>query len=44
MDFEKVKKAGVEIRKEITEESWGKQFSILDPDKNKIVYIFRKAK
>lgn len=41
-DFRKMKDAGVEIRKELTRESWGKQFSIFDPDKNKVEFIQRK--
>ncbi len=34
-------KSKVEIFKELTEESWGKEFSILDVDKNKVLFIER---
>ena len=42
-DVEKIylelKEKGLEIYKELQERPWGKEFSILDPDKNKILYI-----
>ncbi len=38
--FNKYKKMGLEFGKELTElEGWGRYFSILDPDKNKIEFI-----
>ena len=36
---EKMKNAGVQFSKELSEESWGKNFSILDPDGNKIEFV-----
>jgi predicted enzyme related to lactoylglutathione lyase len=41
-DYKKLKEAGVEFRKKLSTESWGKQFSIFDPDKNKVEFIQRK--
>lgn len=41
-DFKKMKERGVEFRKELTKEDWGLQFSVLDPDKNKVEFIQRK--
>jgi len=40
--FKKMKEKNVEIKKELTDESWGEYFSILDPDKNKIEFIHRR--
>jgi len=40
--YESIKEKGVEIYKELTDESWGKEFSILDPDKNKVEFVQRK--
>ena len=37
-----LKKKDVEFYKELTEESWGIEFAILDPDKNKVEFIQRK--
>ncbi|MDQ3239099.1 MAG: VOC family protein [bacterium] len=36
--YRKYKEIGVTFYKELTEESWGKQFSILDPDSNKVLF------
>lgn len=41
-DYRKMKNAGVVFGKDLSSESWGKQFSILDPDKNKVEFIQRK--
>ncbi|MBU6389853.1 VOC family protein [Patescibacteria group bacterium] len=32
---------GIQIYKELIEKPWGKEFSILDPDENKVLYIER---
>lgn len=40
--FEKMQKPDITIRKPLSVESWGKQFSIWDPDMNKIVFVSRK--
>jgi catechol 2,3-dioxygenase-like lactoylglutathione lyase family enzyme len=37
-EFEKLKRQDVEFYKELKEESWGWEFSILDLDGNKIIY------
>lgn len=41
-EYEKAKLDGLTIFKELTEESWGKEFSVLDPDGNKIEFLQRK--
>jgi len=40
--YEVMKEKNVDFYKELTEESWGIEFAILDPDKNKIEFIQRK--
>jgi len=40
-DYERLVEKGVEVYKELNEQSWGKEFSILDPDKNKVEFIQR---
>ncbi len=37
--YKSLRSKGVPIYKEITEESWGKNFAILDPDGNKIEFL-----
>ena len=39
--FEILKEKGLEFRKELAEHPWGKEFSLLDPDGNKVLYIQR---
>jgi len=40
-DYKKMVEKGVDVYKELSEQSWGKEFSILDPDKNKVEFIQR---
>lgn len=40
--YEKMKKKNVNFYKELTEQSWGTEFAILDPDKNKVEFLQRK--
>jgi predicted enzyme related to lactoylglutathione lyase len=40
-EYKRLKREGVEFAKELVENPWGKEFSILDADKNKILYIRR---
>lgn len=37
--YEEIKEKGIGIYKELGEKPWGKEFSILDPDRNKVLYI-----
>lgn len=37
-----MKEKKVEFYKELTEESWGIEFAILDPDENKVEFVQRK--
>lgn len=39
--FAALKEKGGEFRKEISEQPWGKEFSLLDPDGNKVLYVQR---
>lgn len=39
--YEKVKIKGVNIAKELTSQPWGKEFSVLDADGNKTLFIER---
>jgi len=41
-DYEDAKARGLEIYKELTDEPWAVEFSVLDPDGNKIEYLQRK--
>ena len=41
-EYEAMKKKGAKFYKELTEESWGVEFAILDPDNNKVEFIQRK--
>lgn len=41
--FKDLKKKGVKIRKALEKKSWGDQFSIFDPDRNKIEFLRRKG-
>ncbi len=41
-EYATAKDKGLNILKELTEQSWGTEFSILDPDGNKIEYLQRK--
>jgi len=41
-DNKKMKLKHAVFYKELTEENWGSQFSILDPDQNKILFMQRK--
>jgi len=40
-EYSKAKKRELEIYKELTKTSWGRTFSILDPDGNKLEYLQR---
>lgn len=40
--FNSIKRNDVEICKELVEKDYGIEFSLLDPDKNKILFIQRK--
>ena len=40
--YEEMKKKKVNFHKKLTEESWGIEFAILDPDKNKVEFLQRK--
>jgi predicted enzyme related to lactoylglutathione lyase len=37
--YEKLSAQGVEIYKKLTNQAWGLNFSILDPDKNKVQFV-----
>lgn len=37
--YEDLKQKGVPIYKELVVQDWGKNFSILDPDKNKVQFV-----
>lgn len=37
--YKKCKEAGVGFYKELVTESWGREFAILDPDKNKVTFV-----
>jgi predicted enzyme related to lactoylglutathione lyase len=41
-DYADIKSKGAVFNKELTEQSFGKEFSILDPDGNKILFIKRQ--
>jgi len=41
-EYKKAQEKGLEIRKELVEEEWAIEFSILDPDGNKIEYVQNK--
>jgi len=40
--YRELKKTDVEFIKELTDQDWGKNFSIIDPDKNKVQFVQRK--
>jgi predicted enzyme related to lactoylglutathione lyase len=40
--YASLKSKGVTIYKEVTQESWGKNFAILDPDSNKVEFFRNK--
>lgn len=40
--FIKFKEKNVVFEKELTEQSWGIEFTILDPDENRVLFIQRK--
>lgn len=40
--YKRMKEAKVTFVKKLSSESWGKRFSIYDPDKNKVEFIQRK--
>lgn len=42
--YDKTKEQGLEIRKILTYKDYGIEFDILDPDKNKVVFIQRNRK
>lgn len=42
--YKKIQEKGLEIRKELTHKDYGIEFSVLDPDKNKVEFIQRKEK
>lgn len=37
--YEKIKNEGIKILKELVIQDWGKNFSILDPDNNKVQFV-----
>ncbi|PIZ00310.1 hypothetical protein COY62_03245 [bacterium (Candidatus Howlettbacteria) CG_4_10_14_0_8_um_filter_40_9] len=39
--YSQIKEKGLEIYKEPVNQDWGKNFSILDPDKNKVLFVER---
>lgn len=39
--YEQLKSKEIKFNKDLTEHSWGKEFSILDPDANKVLYLER---
>jgi predicted enzyme related to lactoylglutathione lyase len=41
--YGRLKEKGAVIYKELKSEPWGTEFDILDPDKNKIVFVRRNA-
>ena len=41
--YQKIKDIGLKLYTEITEKPWGKEFSLLDPDGNKVLFIRRNA-
>lgn len=41
-DYKSMKEKGVKFRKELEEKEWGRQFSIFDPDMNKVEFVERK--
>lgn len=41
-EYEKAKQAGLNIRKELNDAPWGLEFSVLDPDGNKVLFLERK--
>ncbi|MCA9377077.1 VOC family protein [Candidatus Dojkabacteria bacterium] len=42
--FEDCVRKGIRISKTITDETWGMEFSIFDPDGNKVVFVNRKIR
>jgi len=42
--YQEMKTKDVRLHKELNEQPWGKEFSILDPDGNKILYVERPHK
>lgn len=40
-DYEKLKALGLEFKAELTTQSWGQSFSLLDPDGNKVLFVQR---
>ena len=40
--YDEIKSKGLEILKELVEENWGTNFSILDPDENKVQFVEKK--
>lgn len=40
--YEELKKKKVDFHKKLTVETWGTEFAILDPDKNKVEFLQRK--
>jgi predicted enzyme related to lactoylglutathione lyase len=41
-EYEKAKEKKLDICKELVDQEWGIEFSVLDPDKNKVLFIQRK--
>ncbi|HBG81349.1 TPA: hypothetical protein DDW69_00730 [candidate division CPR2 bacterium] len=37
--YERIKKSDIKILKELVVQDWGKNFSILDPDNNKVQFV-----
>lgn len=42
IEYENAKQKGLKVYKELTDEPWGIEFSVLDPDGNKIEFLQRK--
>lgn len=42
VEYEIAKQKGLNIRKKLTEEQWALEFSVLDPDGNKIEFVQNK--
>lgn len=40
--YKTIQEKHIQILKKLTEEKWGTEFSILDPDKNKVEFLQRK--
>lgn len=41
--YESIQRKQIKIYKDITDEDWGTEFSILDPDNNKVEFLQKKS-